>query len=229
MKTLIQFIGLSFLFISNSVRSQEIKHIRDIGLWTSVGVNYKFNKKWKTTLIQEIRTFDNAIKLQKSITDLGLNYRINKQFKLGASIRYKYGRKKDYTFTNDIRYNVDFGFKSKLTKQLNFYYRFRFQHSYINLFTYLPDVDEKSNARNRIKLEYSHNKHAYFIAAELFREYAVYKTPEFNNLRLTIGDKLETKLGDFKYGIGYEKELNKEHSLDFFFLKLNYTFKLKHE
>lgn len=229
MKTLIQFIGLSFLFISNPVRSQEIMHTRDIGLWVSVGVNYKFNKKWETTLIQEIRTFDNAIELHKSITDLGLNYRINKQFKLGAGIRYKYGRKKDYTFTNDIRYNVDFGFKNKLTKQLNFYYRFRFQHSYINLFTYIPDIDEKSNARNRVKLEYSHNKHAYFIAAELFREYAVYKTPEFNNLRLTIGDKLETKLGDFKYGIGYEKELNKEHSLDFFFLKLNYTFKLKHE
>lgn len=229
MKSVSKIIGILFLFISNPIWCQEIKTTRDIGLWASVGVNYELNEKWNTFLIQEVRSFNNAIILQKSISDLGFTYRINKQFKLGAGLRYSYDRKKDYTFTHDMRYNIDFKFKHKLTNHFNFHYRFRFQHSYLNLFNFTPDIGQKSNARNRIKLQYSLQKHAIYFAAELFREYAIYKNPSFNNLRLSIGDQLETKLGDFKYGFAYERELNDENPLNFFFLKLNYTFKLKHD
>ncbi len=229
MKSLLKITGILFLFISNPIWCQEVKTTRDIGLWIGVGVNYQLNKKWKTSLIQEIRTFDNAIDLQKSITDLGLTYRINKQFSLGAGLRYSYDRKKDNEFTNDIRYNIDFKFKHKLTKHFNLYYRFRYQYNYINLFTYISDVDKKSNMRNRIKIQYSLKKHDIYFTTELFRKYVVYKKPSFNNLRITIGDQLKTERGDFKYGLAFERELDEEHPLNFFFLKLNYTFNFKHD
>lgn len=229
MKSRLKILGILCLFIPNYIWCQEVKTTRDIGLWASVGVNYELNKKWHTKLIQEVRSFDNAIKFQKSITDLGLTYKINKQFKLGTGLRYTYDRKKDYTFTNDIRYNIDFKFKHKLTNHFSLYYRFRFQHSYINLFTYITDIDQKSNARNRIKIEFALKKHAVYLSAELFREYAVYKKPTFNNLRLCIGDQLKTGLGNFKYGLAFERALNETHPLNFYFLKLNYTFNLKHD
>lgn len=201
----------------------------DYGIWAGVGLNYEFNKKWKTSLTQEFRSFDDALELHKSITDLGLTYRINKKFKLGVNARYAYARKKDYTFTHDTRFNFDFKFKKKLTKKLDLLYRFRFQYSYINLFTFVPDVGRKANARNRIKIEYDLNKHSIYFASELFREFVVYKDPSFNNLRISLGDQFETALGDFNYALAYERELNETNPLNFFFLKLNYIFELKRD
>ena len=222
-------IGILFLLFSNPLWCQEIKTTRDIGIWASVGVDYKLNKKWKMSFIQEIRSFDTAIRLQKIITEFGLDYRINKQFKLGAGLRYGYNRKRDFEFTNDIRYNIDFKFRSKLTNRLKLNYRFRFQHNYINLFTTYSDIEQKSKARNRIKFQYSLRTHTLYFATELFREYAIYKRPSFNKLRISMGDQLNTQLGNYKYGLAYERELNGEHSLNFFFLKLNYTFNLKRD
>jgi long-subunit fatty acid transport protein len=229
MKSILTLTGFLLLLISNSVWCQEIKKTRDIGLWAGIGANFDLNKKWNAFLNQEVRSFDNGIKLQKSISDIGVTYQINKQFKLGAGLRYSYDRKKDYTFTNDIRYNVDFKFKYKLIKHLSLRYRLRFQHNYINLFTFTPDIEEKSNLRNRIRLQYTLKQHAIYFGVELFREFVVYKKPAFNNLRLDIGDRVKTRFGEFKYGLAYERELNEEHPLNFFFLKLNYTFKFRHD
>jgi len=228
MKLVLKIIFIICIGLPISSWSQDILTIRDIGVWASVGVNYTINTKWKTTLSQEFRTFDNAIKLKTSITDLELGYRINRQFKLGTGLRYAYSRKSDYTFTNDIRYNVDFKYKLKLKKGLYLNYRFRFQQNHINLFTYISDLKKKSNARNRLHIEYVLNKHSLFFATELFREYITYKKPRFNNVRLSIGDKVKTKLGNIKYGLLFEHELNREHPLNLFILKFNYTFKYKY-
>tara|TARA_B100000508_G_scaffold141077_2_gene146012 strand:+ start:6959 stop:7651 length:693 start_codon:yes stop_codon:yes gene_type:complete len=229
LKLVFNIIGIVFLFISNSTWCQEIKTTNDIGLWAGVGGNFKLNKKWKTSFNQEIRTFNNAIKIKKSITELGLTHKFDKQLKLSLGVRYSYARKRDYTFVNNIRYNIDIKYWCKLSKHLNLLYRFRYQHSYINLFANTtPDIENRSSMRNRIKLQYPINKHAIYISAELFREYVIYKKPSFNKVRLNIGDKLKTNLGDVKYGLAFERELNNSYPLNYIILKINYSFNFKH-
>ena len=78
----------------NLAFGQDIKSTRDIGLWTSLSLEYKFNKKWRGTATQEIRTFNNALRFQKSISDFEVDYKLNKQFKLGGGLRYAYNRER---------------------------------------------------------------------------------------------------------------------------------------
>ena len=223
------FLLIGFLFMPKGVKSQGIVTTRDIGIWAGLGVDYELNKKWNVFAIQELRSFENAVRLHRLVSDIGLEYRINQAFKLGAGLRYSYDRKKDYNFTNDIRYNLDFKFKHELTKRFSFHYRLRYQHSYINLFTFVPEIERRSNLRNRIKLQYESKKHELYFSTELFREFVIYEKPEFNGLRFVLGDNFETGLGEFKFGLAYERELNEEYPLNFFFLKLNYFFDLKRD
>lgn len=222
-------ILISLLFAPNAIQCQEVVTTRDIGVWAGVGVRYDLNKRWDTFLLQEFRTIDNAIQLGQSITDIGLSYRINGAFKLGGGLRYSYDRKKNGNFTNDIRYNLDFKFKHSFGKRFSFHYRLRYQHNYEDLFTFVPEIEEKSNLRNRIKIQYDLKKHDLYFSAELFREFITYKKPEFNSLRLAIGDDFKTGIGEFKTGLAYERELNTAYPLNFFFLKLNYFFDLKRD
>lgn len=223
-----RIIPLIFYCLTFSLYGQEVKTVRDIGVWASVGVQYRFNKNWQGTFTQEIRTFDNAVKLKRLISDIGFRYKINDQFKLGAGLRYSHSRKKDYTFTDDIRYNLDFFYLLKLGKKTDLEYRFRFQNNFINLSSYYNEFTRKSHARNQIELQHEQHKHTCYWNAELFREYVIYRRPYFNSLRISHGVKMKTESGIVDYSLGYERELNEAHSLNFFFLKLDYTFKLKH-
>jgi hypothetical protein len=216
-----------FCWMTFSAWSQEVKTVRDIGFRASVGLQYQFNKKWQATIQEEARFFDNAGKLHRLLTDIGMRYKINDQFKLGANVRYAYARKKDYTFTNDIRYNLDFMYRLKLSKKLDLKYRFRFQNNFINLSSYYDEITRKSNARNQLELQYERGQHTFYANAELFREFMIYRRPSFNAIRICVGDQLKTGPGVVDYSFGYRRELNDPYPLNFFFVKLDYTFKLK--
>jgi hypothetical protein len=207
--------------------SQEVKTVRDIGIRASVGLQCQLNKKWQSTITGEARFFDNAGKLNRLIADIGVRYKINDQFKLGANVRYAYARKKDYTFTDDIRYNLDFMYRLKLSKKVDLKYRFRFQNNFINLSSYYEEITRKSNARNQLELQYERGEHTLYANVELFREFMIYRRPSFNALRMCVGDQLKTGLGVLDYSLGYRRELNDPHPLNFFFVKIDYTFKLK--
>lgn len=217
----------AFLFFSNTSWSQEIVTTRDIGVWLNIGVNYKFNKHWNIALTPSLRTFDNASKIKSTLVDLEVDYRINKNFKLGAGGRYDYARKNDFTFTNDIRYSLDIEYKTNFSEKFEFKYRMRYQHKYINLFTFNPEVEENSNFRNRLKMSYNFTKHSLYFSAELFRKYEYYQKPKFNNLRISLGDEFKIFKSEIDIAIAYERQLNNPYPLNFFFLNLGYCFKLK--
>ena len=222
MKSILAVVGIFFMLTTQRVWCQEVKTTRDIGVWTGVGAKFKVRKKLKGSIAQEFRSFDNSTKLDRSITDFGLAYTINKQFKLEGGARYGYARNSDLTYIHNIRYNVDFKFKIKPVKHLALIYRFRFQNNYTNLFQRFPETVQRRNMRNRIKAEYKIEQHTVFFAAEIFRRHVFYKRPHFNNLRLSLGDQIDTKFGRFNYAVACNYELNEEYPLHFYFLKLNY-------
>ena len=229
MNSLSKITVLILVLCSNFAIGQEIKTTRDIGLWTSLGIDYKFNKKWQASAEQQIRTFNNALKIKKSITDFGLDYKINKQFKLGSGLRYAYNREKDNLFSHNIRYNLDFKYKRKLSKKADLQYRFRFQSNFEGPFTGFSDFRQTGKLRDRLKLAYEVGNHSLYFGTELFREDIYYRKSRFIGLRLFIGDEIETSSGGLNYGFGYERELNQEYPLNYFFARVNYTFKMKHE
>lgn len=209
--------------------TQEINTVRDLGIWAKAGFNYKFNKNWDAGFSQSVRTFDNAIRVERLISDLHVDYQINKNFGLRAGGRYSYDRKKNLAFTHDFRYHLDFKFKTDLTQQLKVEYRLRYQHSYQNLFTFVPNSKQKYNLRNRALISYALEKHEVYFSAEVFRAFTFNQQPYFNNLRLNLGDELKHGKNKIGYALCYQVELNEEDPLHFFFVTLEYTLRLNRE
>jgi hypothetical protein len=223
-----KLIVLLIAFLPIVVHAQDVKTVRDLGAWASLGVNYKFKKSWKLTFNQDLRMNDNISKVDKIISDLGIQYKINKAFSLGANVRYAHDRKKTQLFTDDIRYNIDFKFKHEFGEKFQMEYRFRYQHNYVNLSSYYHEFTQKTDTRHRIEAKYSFGKNTPFASAEIFREYEIYRRPYFNTLRLTLGDEFKTVLGVLEYSMNYERELNAKYPLNLFFVKIAYTFHFKH-
>lgn len=207
--------------------SQDIKTVRDVGLWTGVGLDYKLNKSYSLNFNQEVRLYNNFNKLEKLISDVGIEYKINKKFGLAFNARYYLNNHKDNTYSNDFRYSFDFDFKKKISESFVFKYRLRYQDTYESLFDKIPE-EIINTFRNKIALDYLlKNEDKLYFKAEIFRKRPVYKKAYFSKIRLGLGIEQPTKLGEINYGVAYERELGETYPLNFFFFRINYKFKIK--
>jgi hypothetical protein len=222
-------IFLLCLTFSAKIFGQELKTVQDIGLWLKVGLNYELSKKWDLTVEQQIRFFDNMGMTGAVLSDVGAQYSMNKRFKLAACLRYAYDRKKDLTLTHDMRYNLDLTYQTKSFFNMKLAYRLRYQNRYINLFTFVDEQTKKMHLRHQLEWQYTLKKYKIYANAELFRAYEYYKQPAFETLRITLGNEFDIAAGELDLGVGYERELNAANPLNFYFFKMNYTFKLKHD
>lgn len=206
--------------------AQDLKTTRDIGIWTALAIEIDWAKKWQGKFNQEFRTSNNALKTERSISEFGLSYDINKEFELEGGLRYSYNRKSNNAFSHNIRYNTDFKFKKKLRKKFHFQYRFRYQSNYENPFSGFSDFRQTDKTRNRIRFDYRRKNHRIYFSTEVFREHVYYKRASFEKLRFTCGDKYKLNKNELHYGLGYEVEVGEDLPLNFFFARIYYTFKL---
>jgi len=220
-------LNILFLTFWVNLSAQEIKKTRDVGLWMGASIEYKFKDDYLLTFSQDLRLFESLREIDKYITDIGLEYKINKNFKLGGNVRYFLNKRSDKTISQDWRYNLDLKFKGKLSTKFKVKYRLRFQSNYKDLPAVIYE-GVKSNLRNKIAINYDVNEYnLVYFSSELFREIVAYRKPYFNKMRLLVGDKVKTKLGEFDVSLGYERELNSQYPLNYFFARIYYTFKLK--
>jgi hypothetical protein len=221
-------IIMFYLLISNSIFSQQIKVTRDFGYWAVVNIQKKLSKDFEINLEQQLRLYTNATTIDDYILDFGSKYKMNKNFKLGANIRYIYNKKRWNETENNSRYNLDLNYKGNISTKLKLYYRLRYQKDITNVLseTQMTNVNF-SSIRNRIKIGYKINKNnRLYFSGEIFRSMEIFKSPYFNKTRFYLGNVIKTKIGDFNCSFGYEQEINTDYPLSFFFLKTVYTLKL---
>ena len=223
-----RFILSFFLFFTLGLYAQQVKVTNDFGIWGGLLLEKNISENFKLNLEQQIRTYSNASKLDDYLAELSLQYKINKNFNLSSGIRYVYNEKRWKETENNIRYNIDFGFKQKISSRFKFYYRLKYQKEYVNLLSnYSIEKIHFSDIRNKIKLAYKANDlNKIYVSAEVFRLIEKYKAPYYNKLRFYLGDKVDTKIGQFDCSIGYEHEIQTEYPYSFLFLKTIYKIKL---
>lgn len=228
--TKLKYLCIVLMSVSlSTINAQEIKKTQDVGLWTGASLDVKLNKKFNLGFSQDIRFFESLTELDKYITNVGVDYKVNKYFKFGGDIRYYINKEKDKTISQNWRYSFDSHFKNKIGKRLKFKYRLRFQTVHQDLFG-IVSQGSKSNIRSKASFDYKLNKrHEVFLGAELFKELVFYRKPYFNKVRFLIGDEMKTEVGDLNFKLGYERELNSDFPLNYFFCGVYYTFKIKHE
>jgi hypothetical protein len=217
-----------FLLITFVAFPQQIKVTRDCGIWGGFNVEKKLSKDVEINLEQQLRFYSNATKLDDYIIDFGGKYTLNKNFRLGANVRYIYDAKRWKDAENNFRYNFDLHYNGNISAKLKLFYRVRYQKEFVELFAdHLTPYDYYSGIRHKLKMRYNLNKkNKLFISGELFRLMETFKTPFYNKLRFEFGNEMKTGIGIFNFAFGYEQEINTNYPLSFFYLKTIYTLKL---
>lgn len=216
-----------FLLINNLI-AQQIKATRDLGVWGMINIEKKLSKEFEISLDQQLRYYSNATKIDDYIIGVGGKYKMNKNFKLGANLRYTYNAKRWKEAENNYRYNLDLKYKAALSRKIRLYYRLRYQQEFVNLFSEYPTKNiHYSGLRNKIKIRYTLNKkNRLYVSQEFFRRKEIFKNPYFNKMRFYLGDEIKTKIGILSCSFGYEQEINADYPLSFLFLRVAYTLKL---
>lgn len=214
------------VFFSTPAISQPIQTKQDFGIWIGFRLEKDLPKKFDISLEQQVRTWRNTTRIDQYLVDLGLKYKINKNFTLSGNARYIHDTNKFKNPENNFRYNLGIQFKLKIIKKLNFYLKSQYQQKFIYSVRSLS-AERVSTLRHKIKLQLKYKKkHKFYFSTELFIRSSLVENPHFHKQRFNLGDKIKTKVGEFNAGIGYEFNVISSGFSSLFFLKLIYTIRL---
>lgn len=209
--------------------AQQIKIKQDFGVWVGVVVKKKLPQNFQLSLEQQFRTCQNSSVVDAYLADLGLNYTINKNFRLHGNFRYIHDVQKWKPTENSLRYNFDLEFRTKFSKKFKLSYRLRYQQKFIDLFQPEQTIitRKKSTVRNKLKFTYKYKKtHQFYCSTELFVSTTPHQETHLDKLRFNIGNKIKTVIGQFNFAVGYEVNLQPQDALSFFFIKMIYSIEL---
>ena len=197
-------------------------------MWFGVNVEKRLSKGLKLTISPEVRFHRDISKVEKSLLDLSLKYKINKNFRISGGLRYEYDMSDLFDKKNHLRYNLDFIYRQKMSKVVRMDYRLRYQKKYKDRFVG-NQADHLINTvsyRNKLKVKYSYNKkNKLYFSAELFKTSKVHQPAYFSDIRVVVGDCLKTKIGTFDLSFGYQKEFKSDYPLSLYFGRIRYMIK----
>ncbi len=190
------FVILLSFFIPLVASSQK----KDFGIWYGISVEHKLSKKLEINLSTDIRTFNNATKIEEGFLEGGVGYSIRKYLTIAASYRLNKNLEDNnrYFFQHKLFFDV----KGILpVGNFSFSSRFRFQ---TRMKTYIKDNnDNYPDYTGIIKLK------------------AIYKTPTFpidpyvyiETFMPMFSEKSGT-VGKNRLAAGMELRITKRHSIE---------------
>jgi len=205
--------------------AQDGKVVRDLGLWSGMGVEKTIMKDWTFSLKQELRLKKDITEINNYFTQGGISYRINRNFSVEGSFRYTRDKNDDGSYDNRSRYNLDFRYKGKL-EFLTIYYRLRYQKEVEG--TRILDSREpyEKFARNRMIFRYNDLKKIEpYLSVELFQLFTQYQFPDYDHMRLMAGIRYNPeKIGEINVAYGFNRELSTSLPVTAYIIEINYTF-----
>lgn len=193
-----------FTFLSGLLYCSPLKgQVKDAGLWTSVGLDYKLKKKVTVSISEEVRFNENITEAGTILTNVGLSYKYNKHFKFDIGYRYSLKRKVEDYYSIRHRFNVDIRYNKSL-KPIQFQYRIRLQDQYSNIGRDSDGGIPEFYLRNKLKLNLDLNKpYSPYFSVELFSPLNYPHNIAFDRIR-TIA--------------GVDYSLSKHHKVDVYYL-----------
>ena len=223
-----RIILILFIPLSIMLHAQEIKTVQDFGVWTGYQLNKEKTDKLSWRIKNELRLFNNAASIDNLFFEYGLKYKLDTHFKMGINLRHSFKFSRAGAFDNNDRIDFNMYYKRELSKPLKFYYRLKFQQTFIDLFnTYTSHGYYKTAYRNKVLLKYKVNKkHRASISSELFRLAVPAKPAYFSKMRFVIGDKIKLNKNALNLALGIERELGTDNPLTFYYTRIVYGFNL---
>ncbi len=218
-------VPVLLLFLTNQLAAQETKVVRDLHLWTGAAVEKTFGKDWTLSLGEEIRFKHNISEINNYFTEAGVRYRINRNFALEGGYRFTRDRKKDNSYENLTRYNLDLRYRGRLDF-ITIYYRLRYQKEVEGFNLFDQAIDYEKYVRNRIRIRYNDfQKIKPYVSAEIFQLFSPCQFPAFDYIRLLAGIKYEPgNMGSFNFAYGFNREFYRVEPAMIYQFKINYTY-----
>ncbi|MDF1572698.1 MAG: DUF2490 domain-containing protein [Bacteroidales bacterium] len=216
---------LFMLLFSSQATGQETKVIRDLKVWTGAGIEKSFGKDWKISLEEEFRFQENATQVGEYFTELGVEYRVDRNISLEAGYRYARNRKKNDSFEVRSRYNIDLNYEGN-TYYFSLRARVRYTKEIEGLQMLNPIIPYEKYFRTRLEVRYNRlGRVEPYLIGEIFQLYEMFEYPEYDKFRLMGGVRLDAgKPGDINIEYGVIRELNIAIPFTYYLLKINYTF-----
>ncbi|MBF0647371.1 DUF2490 domain-containing protein [Dysgonomonas sp. GY75] len=207
----------------------------DFGVWSSIEINKKFNKKWSVNGEAELRTGENSSEIGRWGLKVGGDYNVIKEVKVGLAYQFLYFHDIEYWDFQPRHRFIGFLQGRKKWGNFSFLLRERFQMTTKDdsdrikasgkIDTY--KMDSEWSWRNRIKVSYDipNCKFAPSVSFESFYQLNNPDGNEFDGLRytLSVAYKLNKKHSFDLSGI-FDKEINVKNPVDRYILNVGYAY-----
>ncbi len=204
----------------------------DLANWTTIGLEYKLNKKFSFQFEEQVRLKENISQIDEYFTEISTEYDLTKHFSIGAGARYI--RENDNKgniqgYEDHFRFQADATYKHKID-QFSLKYRLRYQNK--NELGISKSEGDYANQHVRFKTSIGYNIKGWKLdpefSAEIFNHFEENETNGFDKYRLSIGTDYDLKkYGKINLYYQFEKELNNSNpsTLNVIGLKYKYTIK----
>ena len=213
------------LYTLTPVAAQDTKVVKDLQLWTGAKIKKTFAKDWTVSLQEEIRLKQNVSEINNHFTEIGLRYRINKNFALEGDFRYTWDKKKDKSYEGISRYNFDLRYKGVIDF-LTINYRLRYQKEAEGMKVFEMNAPYVKQLRHRLTVRMNSLKQIEpYVSGEIFQVFTPYLSPEFKYYRVQAGIRYEPgNFGEFKLAWGFNRELGSDQPAMIYMFKVNYIY-----
>ncbi len=181
---------------------------KDAALWTAIGINKDFGKKFNAEAEIGYRLNNNMQSFEKAYIEAGVSYRFNSFFKISADYRYenKNNFLEDYISERN-RFTLAWQNRLK-TDNFRFYWTIKYQHKFTD--TYGKSgiyLEYDYHIRNKFQIQYTPEKSD-------FSPYLFYETytPLDHNSIFRYG------IDQHRFQVGTDYKIAKKHEINLFFM-----------
>ncbi|MEI6851324.1 MAG: DUF2490 domain-containing protein [Bacteroidota bacterium] len=190
----------AFLFLTASAAFAQWN---DAHLWTSISIEKKIIKNFSVTVSEELRFSENITELGTFFTDIGLNYKINKHWRVSGDYRFTNKIRLDNSYSKRHRYYFDLSYRKKFY-QFSILARTRIQSQYADVNSSETGHLAEYYSRNKLTLKYNiTSKIAPYLSAEAF---------------IPLNNPEVKGIDNMRYSLGLEWEFLKNSTLDVFYM-----------
>jgi hypothetical protein len=187
--------AILLIFLQLTAYSQE----KDFGIWYGITAEHKLSGKLIIDLSADIRTFNNAGKIDETFLEGGITYGLNKNFAIAGSYRLSDNIENNNSYYFQHKFFLDFKGNIALGN-FSFNGRLRFQ---TRTKTYFKDVSyDHPDYRGRIKIKLIYKTPTFPVNPYLFAETF---TPMFSDRTRTIEKE--------RLGAGMDLSIVQNHSV----------------
>lgn len=218
---------LFILFMQTKSFSQNVK---DFGIWTKVGLEYKLNDKFNLSFSEGLRTKENTTRLNSLYSELGLEYKVVKGIKTRIAYRsmQRLGKENYFSYRHRFAWDVNYKYSNG---RFTFGYRHRIQTGVKKYYSSKLGKIPAWNYRHRLQVKYEYNKRVEpFASAEVNIQLYDARQMMFNNsanrLRYQIGTDVNfNSRSSISIYYMIQDEFNTEKEVDQYILGFEYSYK----